>query len=128
MVYRVLKALMNSMLKFTHWYNYVHKRSKLRFVTPYQSYTGQTKYNEPLEAAKAASPERWRKREVRNCVSIIVQDQFFCAVGVTETATPARDVDYIIHKSKWLSENPKLKLLFLPLYSIENCVMRCMKR
>ncbi|WP_220778180.1 integrase core domain-containing protein, partial [Shewanella hafniensis] len=27
-------------LKFTRWYNYEHKHSKLRFVTPHQRHTG----------------------------------------------------------------------------------------
>lgn len=45
--------------------------------------------------------------------------------------------NYIIHKSKktqkWLSDNPKFKLLFLPVYSpwhnkIKNCGMHCTKR
>jgi transposase InsO family protein len=62
-------------LKFTRWYNYEHKHSKLRFVTPHQRHTGQdqlilAKRKERIEAAKAANPSRWGKREVRNCEPI----------------------------------------------------------
>ncbi|MCU8070467.1 IS3 family transposase, partial [Shewanella sp. SM32] len=46
--------------------------SKLRFVTPQQRHTGQdeailAQRKERIEAAKAANPNRWGKREVRNC-------------------------------------------------------------
>lgn len=59
-------------LKFTRWYNYEHKHSKLRFVTPHQRHTGQddvilAKRKLCMEAAKAANPDRWGKRDVRNC-------------------------------------------------------------
>jgi len=59
-------------LKLTRWYNYEHKHSKLRFVTPHQRHTGQyvsilAQRKEQIEAAKAANPNRWGKREVRNC-------------------------------------------------------------
>lgn len=59
-------------LKFTRWYNYQHKHSKLRFVTPHQRHTGQddvilAKRKLRMEAAKAANPNRWGKRDVRNC-------------------------------------------------------------
>lgn len=59
-------------LKFTRWYNYEHKHSKLRFVTPDQRHTGQDKAilaqrKVRLEDAKAAAPNRWGRRDVRNC-------------------------------------------------------------
>lgn len=59
-------------LKFRRWYNYEHKHSKLRFVTPHQRHTGQDKNilaqrQARLESAKAANPMRWGKRDVRNC-------------------------------------------------------------
>lgn len=62
-------------LKFMRWYNYEHKHSKLRFVTPHQRHTGQdqillAKRKERIEAAKAANPSRWGKREVRNCTPV----------------------------------------------------------
>lgn len=62
-------------LKFTRWYNYEHKHSKLRFVTPHQRHTGQdtailAQRKTRIEAAKAANPERWGKREVRNCTPV----------------------------------------------------------
>ena len=60
------------MLKFTRWYNYEPKHSKLRFVTPHPRHTGQdhlllAKHKERIEAAKAENPSRWENREVRNC-------------------------------------------------------------
>ena len=62
-------------LKFTRWYNYEHKHSKLRFVTPGQRHTGQdkailAKRKERIEEAKAANPNRWGKRDVRNCTPV----------------------------------------------------------
>ncbi|RAJ93633.1 integrase-like protein [Aliidiomarina maris] len=59
-------------LKFTRWYNYEHKHSKLRFVTPEQRHTGQdkailAKRKAVMEAAKAQHSVRWGKRQVRNC-------------------------------------------------------------
>lgn len=59
-------------LKFTRWYNYEHKHSQLHFVTPHQRHTGQDKAilaqrKRCMEAAKAANPSRWGKRDVRNC-------------------------------------------------------------
>lgn len=62
-------------LKFTRWYNYEHKHSKLRFVTPEQRHTGQdkeilAKRKERIEEAKAANPNRWGKRDVRNCTPV----------------------------------------------------------
>ena len=59
-------------LKFTRWYNYEHKHSQLNFVTPHQRHTGQDKAilaerKTVMEAAKAANPNRWGKRNVRNC-------------------------------------------------------------
>lgn len=62
-------------LKFTRWYNYEHKHSKLRFVTPHQRHIGQdkailAKRKKRIEAAKSAHPERWGAREVRNCAPV----------------------------------------------------------
>ena len=59
-------------LRFTRWYNYEHKHSQLRFVTPHQRHTGQDKAvlaqrQRLLECAKQANPSRWGKRNVRNC-------------------------------------------------------------
>ena len=54
-------------LKFTRWYNYEHKHSQLRFVTPHQRHTGQdvqilAQRKELIEQAKAANPSRWGAR------------------------------------------------------------------
>ena len=62
-------------LKFTRWYNYEHKHSQLRFVTPHQRHTGQdvellAQRKERIEAAKAANPSRWGARDVRNCTPV----------------------------------------------------------
>ncbi len=62
-------------LKFTRWYNYEHKHSQLRFVTPHQRHTGQDKgilaqRKKRMEEAKTANPGRWGKREVRNCIPV----------------------------------------------------------
>ena len=62
-------------LKFTRWYNYEHKHSQLRFVTPHQRHTGQdvallAQRKERIEAAKAANPNRWGTRDVRNCTPV----------------------------------------------------------
>jgi transposase InsO family protein len=62
-------------LKFTRWYNYEHKHSQLRFVTPHQRHTGQdvqllAQRKERIEAAKAANPSRWGTRDVRNCTPV----------------------------------------------------------
>lgn len=62
-------------LKFTRWYNYEHKHSRLRFVTPHQRHTGQdknilTQRKDRIEAAKAANPDRWGTRDVRNCTPV----------------------------------------------------------
>lgn len=51
-------------LTFTRWYNYEHKHSQLRFVTPHQRHTGQDKAilmqrERCLEKAKQAAPSRW---------------------------------------------------------------------
>ena len=53
-------------------YNYEHKHSQLRFMTPHQRHTGQdiellAQRKERIEAAKAANPSRWGTRDVRNC-------------------------------------------------------------
>ena len=57
--------------KITCWYNYEYKHSQLNFVTPHQRHTGQDKAilaqrKLCMEAAKAANPSRWGKRDVRN--------------------------------------------------------------
>jgi len=59
-------------LKFTRWYNYEHKHSKLRFVTPEQRHTGQdkailTQRKAVMKVAKAKNPVRWGSRDTRNC-------------------------------------------------------------
>lgn len=70
--FKSLEEAREWVLKFTRWYNYEHKHSKLRFVTPHQRHTGQdkailAKRKQHLEKAKAANPSRWGKRNVRNC-------------------------------------------------------------
>ena len=70
--FKSLEEARDWVLKFTRWYNYEHKHSQLRFVTPHQRHTGQdvqllTQRKERMEAAKAANPGRWGTREVRNC-------------------------------------------------------------
>lgn len=70
--FKSLEEAREWVLKFTRWYNYEHKHSKLRFVTPHQRHTGQdkailAKRKQHLENAKAANPSRWGKRNVRNC-------------------------------------------------------------
>lgn len=62
-------------LKFSRWYNYEHKHSKLRLVTPEQRHTGQDRAilaqrKTVMEAAKARHSVRWGKRQVRNCTPV----------------------------------------------------------
>ena len=57
-------------LKFTRWYNYEHKHSKLKFVTPHQRHTGQcsdivTHRAEVYQQAKDRNPQRW-SRNIRD--------------------------------------------------------------
>lgn len=57
-------------LKFVHWYNYEHKHSGLKFMTPHQRHSGQTRQvinnrKAVYKAARAANPKRW-SRDVRN--------------------------------------------------------------
>jgi putative transposase len=73
--FKSLEEARQWVLKFTRWYNYEHKHSKLRFVTPHQRHTGQDKAilekrQERLEVAKAANPGRWGNRDVRNCTPV----------------------------------------------------------
>ena len=56
--------------QFVQWYNYEHKHSGLKFVTPHQCHTGQAaaimeKRKKVYENAKADHPERWSGR-IRN--------------------------------------------------------------
>lgn len=61
--------------RFVHWYNYEHKHSKIRFVTPQQRHEGQDQRildqrKRVLETARQKAPTRWGSREVRNCTAI----------------------------------------------------------
>ena len=54
----------------SHWYNYNHHHSGIKFLTPHQRHSGQgeeilKKRHQLYEAAKARHPERWT-RETRN--------------------------------------------------------------
>jgi len=53
-------------LEFTHWYNFKHRHSGLKFITPHQRHSGQAEkiFNERqkvYEAAKGKNPHRWSK-------------------------------------------------------------------
>ena len=57
-------------LNFTKWYNYEHKHSGIKFITPVQRHNGQydlvmEKRKQVYEQAKAKNPERW-SRSTRN--------------------------------------------------------------
>lgn len=57
-------------LGFVQWYNYEHRHSGLKFLTPHQRHTGMDqsileKRSKVYEAAKAVHPERW-SRDIRN--------------------------------------------------------------
>ena len=70
--FKSLEEARRWVLTFTRWYNYEHKHSQLRFVTPHQRHTGQDKSilanrQSRLELAKQANPSRWGKRKIRNC-------------------------------------------------------------
>jgi putative transposase len=60
---------------FAQWYNYEHKHSKIRFVTPHERHSGLDqaildKRKAVLEAAKQKTPERWGSLSVRNCEAV----------------------------------------------------------
>lgn len=53
-------------LEFVHWYNYQHKHSGIKFLTPVQRHTGQDreileKRQQVYEQAKARNPLRWSR-------------------------------------------------------------------
>lgn len=53
-------------LKFVHWYNHEHKHSGLKFMTPHQRHSGQTRKvmdnrKAVYEAARSENPERWSR-------------------------------------------------------------------
>lgn len=61
--------------RFVTWYNTEHRHSGIRFVTPQQRHAGEDTAllqarTAVYEAAKAASPARWRGRAVRNWTPI----------------------------------------------------------
>jgi putative transposase len=56
--------------EFVHWYNYQHRHSGIKFLTPHQRHSGQgedilEKRHQLYETAKASHPERWT-RQTRN--------------------------------------------------------------
>ena len=60
---------------FETWYNDEHRHSEIRFVTPHQRFFGEDKAvlarrAVTLETARAAHPERWTGRKIRNCTPI----------------------------------------------------------
>jgi putative transposase len=62
--FKGLEAARLWVLEFVHWYNYQHKHSGLKFVTPIQRHTGLDKQilenrKRVYELAKARHPERW---------------------------------------------------------------------
>jgi putative transposase len=57
-------------LKFSHWYNFNHKHSGIKFVTPHQKHAGLdsevlAQRKEVYQRAKALNPNRW-SGETRN--------------------------------------------------------------
>jgi len=57
-------------LEFAHWYNYRHKHSGIKFVTPAQRHSGEafpiiTQRKELYQFARSEKPERW-SGEIRN--------------------------------------------------------------
>jgi putative transposase len=57
-------------LKFSHWYNFNHKHSGIKFVTPHQRHAGLdsevlAQRKEVYQRAKALNPNRW-SGEIRN--------------------------------------------------------------
>lgn len=62
-------------LAFVTWYNTQHRHSAIRFVTPQERHERQDRAildarTRTYEAAKAANPDRWRTRPVRNWTPI----------------------------------------------------------
>jgi len=56
--------------EFVHWYNYIHRHSGIKFLTPNQRHSGQgeevlANRHQLYEAARATHPERW-SRATRN--------------------------------------------------------------
>ena len=56
---------------FVNWYNYEHRHSGLKFLTPSQRRSGKgaeilEKWHEVYEKAKAEHPERWHGRKTRD--------------------------------------------------------------
>lgn len=53
-------------IRFINWYNYEHRHSALKFVTPYQKHIGEDRYiltmrSKIYEAARQSNPARWAK-------------------------------------------------------------------
>ena len=62
--FETLKIARDWVLKFTHWYNYHHKHSSIKFVTPIQRHNGEAERNiqqrkELYQQAKEKNPECW---------------------------------------------------------------------
>lgn len=60
---------------FVHWYRFEHHHSGIKFLTPAERHAGKSEEilnhrKEVYEAAKAAHPERWNGREIRNWYNI----------------------------------------------------------
>jgi hypothetical protein len=57
-------------LKFSHWYNFNHKHSGIKYVTPHQRHSGLAdkvlaNRKEVYQHAKERNPERW-SGDIRN--------------------------------------------------------------
>ncbi|TMP50003.1 hypothetical protein CWB78_18695 [Pseudoalteromonas sp. S1612] len=57
-------------LKFSHWYNFNHKHSGIKYITPHQRHSGVAsevlaKRKEVYQRAKEQTPERW-SGDIRN--------------------------------------------------------------
>ena len=57
-------------LKFSHWYNFNHKHSGIKYVTPHQRHSGMAdkvlaNRKEVYQRAKERTPERW-SGDIRN--------------------------------------------------------------
>ncbi len=66
-----LNEARNWVQSFVNWYNFKHKHSKIRFVTPADRHAGKDAVilqnrRQILQDAKAKNPERWGKN-IRNC-------------------------------------------------------------
>jgi putative transposase len=64
--FKTLEVARQWVLEFVHWYNYQHKHSGIKFVTPVQRHTGEDKQilenrKRVYELAKARHPERWSR-------------------------------------------------------------------